>query len=158
MAKKKLVIKKVNDFVLSILMLIVGLYVVFGPKTVSHIAQNGLGGFFARPDVYMKALAVALIVLSIILIIKSIGFVEFGEKIEGFKFYVNREIIFTTILLIVYTIVLPKIGFFISTFLMVVSLVLIFSYRKIAHDKDKNKKLKRLMSQFQNRFLYLKSE
>lgn len=145
MKERKLTIKKANDFVLGILMLLVGLYVMFAKNTVSHIAKNGLGGFWARPDVYMKGLAGGIILLSCILIIQSISFLKDESNVEKFSFYINKEIVLSTILLVIYTLVLSKIGFSISTFVLVVALVNIFSFKRISQEDDPKKGRIRLL-------------
>ncbi|MGH4039098.1 MAG: tripartite tricarboxylate transporter TctB family protein [Sphaerochaeta sp.] len=144
MKEGKLTIKKRNDFVLGILMLLIGLYVMFAKNTVSHISKNGLGGFWARPDVYMKGLAGGIVLLSVILLIQSIGFVKNKNEVKPFKFYINIEILISTVLLFIYTLVLSKVGFFICTFLLVIALVNLFSYKRLLTAENPKKERNKL--------------
>ena len=74
-----------NDFVLGILMTIFGLWLLFGKITEMEV-QTGQGGFLARSDIWLRMLAVILILVSVILIIRSINFKK-EEVVEGMHVY-----------------------------------------------------------------------
>ena len=110
-------IKKMNDFVLGILMILLSAFLVFGKITETEV-KTGQGGFLVRSDVWLRMMGVFLVIVAVILIIRSFGKKE-GEEAEGFHFY-----------LIVYALALPKVGFMITTFLMCLYLVILFSVKE----------------------------
>ena len=75
-------IKKMNDFVLGILMILLSAFLVFGKITETEV-KTGQGGFLVRSDVWLRMMGVFLIIVAVILIIRSFGKKE-GEEAEGF--------------------------------------------------------------------------
>ena len=72
-------IKKTNDFVLGIIMIIVSLCLFFG-KVTTNVPEISQGGYLARADVWLQMIAVLLGAASIILIITSLDFKKTGKS------------------------------------------------------------------------------
>ena len=56
----KKLIKNANDFVLAVLMLALSLFLLLYPNITSNIPSVSMGGYFTRPDVYIRMLALFL--------------------------------------------------------------------------------------------------
>lgn len=121
-------IKKMNDFVLGILMILLSAFLVFGKITETEV-KTGQGGFLVRSDVWLRMMGVFLVIVAVILIIRSFGKKE-GEEAEGFHFYLDSTVVAVIVSLIVYALALPKVGFMITTFLMCLYLVILFSVKE----------------------------
>lgn len=117
-------IKVFNDFVLGVVMIGVSLYLLIG-NIATNIPKTSQGGYLSRADVWIKMLAVMLLVVSIILVFKSINFKK-GET-KKFEFFLDNAIVSTIVGLIAYTVLLPKIGFFISTFSLTFFYVVLYT-------------------------------
>ena len=102
-------IKKMNDFVLGILMILLSAFLVFGKITETEV-KTGQGGFLVRSDVWLRK--------------------KEGEEAEGFHFYLDSTVVAVIVSLIVYALALPKVGFMITTFLMCLYLVILFSVKE----------------------------
>ena len=135
-------IKKVNDFTLGIGIVLLSIFLIFSPKIVGGgVSNNVPGGFWARPDVYIRIIAVIMIIPSIILITKSISFNKDSEK-QKFKFDINSTIVISLGLIVLYTIALPIIGFVISSLIMVFCLCALYTIKEqnlTIRDIDKKK-------------------
>lgn len=138
-------IKKMNDFVLAVIMLVLGLVLLLGNFTVGGTTM-GQGGLLARPDMWLKAIAALMVFFSIVLGIKSLSFKK-GEEQEKFTFAINWTVVLTLVALVLYTIFLPIIGFFISTFLLSFFLCTLYAI------KEDDKKVKELTRQEWVRYL-----
>ena len=121
-------IKHMNDFVLGILMVAFSAFLIFGRITEMEV-QNGQGGFFARSDIWLGAMGVLLLITAVLLIIRSINFKKL-EDVSPLNFYMDSTVIGTTLSLIVYAIALPKLGFFITTYVVTFYLVLLYSVKE----------------------------
>lgn len=82
-----------------------------------------------RSDVWLRMMGVFLVIVAVILIIRSFGKKE-GEEAEGFHFYLDSTVVAVIVSLIVYALALPKVGFMITTFLMCLYLVILFSVKE----------------------------
>lgn len=134
-----MIIKKVNDFILSIAMIAVSIFLLFSDNIVSNInipTDGSGGGFFARSDIYVRMLGAILAISSIILLIKSLSFKKEKKHVEKFTFAIRDSVCYITLSLIAYAILLPLIGFIVSTFIMMFYLCVLFTI------KERNKKLK----------------
>ncbi|MGI5174343.1 tripartite tricarboxylate transporter TctB family protein [Treponema sp. OMZ 840] len=143
-------IKHMNNFVLSIFTFAIGSYITFAPGVVTNMSSKQEGGFFARPDVYLKMLSVSLMLLALILAFKSIGKINDSKENTDnkFHFYLNREIVYATIALILYAFLLPIVGFAITTTVLVFYLVFLFatpSLRDIQDTVLKKREIKKLL-------------
>ncbi len=145
MSKPKL-LKNVNDFILGCLMLVLGLYISFSKGIIKNNVISNTGGLFARADVYIRMLAGLIAFLAFLLIIKSINFSKSKES-KGFTFIMNKEIALTALSLIVYTLALPRIGFAISTTVLMFFLVFMLSIRELTGGDRKltKKELQKLL-------------
>ena len=65
-------IKKMNDFVLGILMILLSAFLVFGKITETEV-KTGQGGFLVRSDVWLRMMGVFLGIVAVILIIRSLA-------------------------------------------------------------------------------------
>ena len=145
MSKPRL-IKKMNDFVLGCLMLPFGLYIFLSKGIIKNNVIINTGGLFARADVYIRMLSGMIAILALILIVKSINFSR-SKETQGFKFVMNKEIALTAFSLVVYTFVLPRIGFTISTSVLMFFLVFMLSVRELTGGERKltRKELQKLL-------------
>lgn len=128
-------IKTMNDFILGIMMLALSFFLLFSDKIVTNMPAVTMGGYFARADVYIHLLAIILGIVSLVLIGKSINFNK-DAAVTGFSFQMNSTILISAIVLILYTLVLPIIGFIVSTFLAIFLLCTLYTV------KEDNKSLK----------------
>lgn len=130
-----MIIKRTNDFILSVAMIALSLFLVFSDKVVSGPSNSGLGGYFARADVYLKMLGMMMLITSVLLLIKSIGFNKNTPKIR-FSFYLSSTIVCILAAIAVYAVALPSIGFAVSTTVILLFLSGLF------YVKERNKKMK----------------
>ena len=121
-------IKKTNDFVLGIIMIVVSLCLFFG-KVTTNVPEISQGGYLARADVWLQMIAVLLGAASIILIITSLDFKKTGKS-EKFEFVIDSTILLTVAALIIYAALMPIIGFMITTFVMVLFLTFLYTVRE----------------------------
>ena len=125
-------IKKMNDFVLGILVILLSAFLMFGKITETEV-KTGQGGFLVRSDVWLRMMGLFLLVVAVILIIRSIGFGHRkDEGAEHFHFYIDSTVIAVTLSLVFYALALPVVGFMISTFLICMYLVILFSIKEKA--------------------------
>ncbi|NCB02639.1 MAG: tripartite tricarboxylate transporter TctB family protein [Spirochaetia bacterium] len=135
MSKTKL-IKNMNDFILGCIMLVFGLFIFLNKGIIKNNVATNTGGMFARADVYIRMLAGLIAFLAFLLIIKAINFSK-SKEVKGFRFVLNKEIALTALSLIIYTYVLPRIGFAISTSILMFLLVLMLSVRELTGGERK---------------------
>ena len=121
-------LKKPNDFVLGILMIGVSLFLFFG-KITDNAPASSQGGMLARPDVWIQMIAGILVAVSVILIIKSVDLKGCAEA-ERFHFALDSTVVSITAVLILYALLLPVIGFFVTTFAAIFFLVFLFTVRE----------------------------
>ena len=117
MAERKL-FKNTNDFIIGVVLLVLGIYVLFTDDIVQGNFVANAGGPLVRPDVYVRLIGGFLAFFAAILTLKSINFSRSAET-KSFHFNLNPEVVLTMVSLIIYTILLTRIGFAISTFLLV---------------------------------------
>ena len=132
----KKTIKNVNDFVLAVLMLALSLFLLLCPNITSNIPSVSMGGYFTRPDVYIRMLALFLVVASLALLIRSLNLGKKAQQISGFHFTINSTVIMTVAALLLYCVLLPVVGFYICTAAILLFLNGLYVY------KENNKKLK----------------
>lgn len=132
----KKTIKNVNDFVLAVLMLALSLFLLLCPNITSNIPSVSMGGYFTRPDVYIRMLALFLVVASLALLIRSLNLGKKAQQISGFHFTINSTVIMTVAALLLYCVLLPVAGFYICT-----AAILLFLNGLDVY-KENNKKLK----------------
>jgi hypothetical protein len=128
-------LKSVNDFVIGIFLFALGLFVLTTKYVVDREVRVTDGGFWVRPDVYVRLIGGLISLCSAVLIVKSLNFKRQAET-EGFHFVISREVIFTAAALIVYVFLLTRIGFAVSTFLLTFFLTCLY-IRKERQGKNK---------------------
>lgn len=121
-------IKNQNNFVLSIAMILLGLFLALDDSIAGKSVSN-LGGFWAQPDTYIKMLGCGLIVFSTLLLITSLNF-SHSEHIEKIHFTVTAEAIITAIALVAYCYLMPVISFFPATLLLIFGLNRLYLHKE----------------------------
>lgn len=132
----KKLIKNANDFVLAVLMLALSLFLLLYPNITSNIPSVSMGGYFTRPDVYIRMLALFLAAASLALLIRSLNLGRKSQQTSGFHFTINSTVIMTVAALLLYCALLPVAGFYICTAVILLFLSGLYVY------KENNKKLK----------------
>lgn len=127
-------IKNQNNFVLSIAMILLGLFLALNDSIVGKSVSN-LGGFWAQPDTYIKMLGWGLILFSTLLLLTSINFSR-SEHIERIHFTVTAEAVITAIALIVYCYLMPVISFFPATLLLIFGLNRLYLHKESFAEKQ----------------------
>ena len=122
-------IRHVNDFILAIAMIAFSLFLLFCPGITTAIPILAQGGFFTRADTYIRMLAVILLISAAALLVRSLTASPTDGK-GKFYFLLDNTISLTVAALIAYTLLLPKIGFFITSFVMIVLLNLLYCFRE----------------------------
>lgn len=128
-------IKHVNDFILAITMIVLSLFLLFYPGITTAIPKLAQGGFFTRADTYIRMLAMILLIAATVLLIRSLTALSADGK-GKFYFLLDRTISLTVAALVIYTLLLPKAGFFVTSFVMIIFLNLLYCFQ------EKNRKLK----------------
>jgi hypothetical protein len=141
MSEKKIV-RSMNDLVLGVLSIILAIYLLTSKNIVKNDVATGAGGPFAQAGTYVDLLAGILLILAAVLVIKSFNFKK-TDNVTGFTFLWNKEIVITAISLILYTILLPIIGFTITTLALLLVLVTVFSTKEITRGERKLTKAER---------------
>ena len=135
MAKPKLV-RNTNDFIIGIALFILGVYVLFTDDIVLGTIPPGIEvSPLIQPDVYVRLIGGFLAFFAAILVNKSINYSRITDT-KGFRFVISLEAVLTMAALIIYTILLTIIGFFISTFILIFFLTCMYLRREKA-GKDK---------------------
>ncbi|MDR0539356.1 MAG: tripartite tricarboxylate transporter TctB family protein [Spirochaetaceae bacterium] len=135
-------LKSVNDFIIGLALLALGVYVLFTGDIVTGNVSTGDGGLLVRPDVYVRIIGGFLAFFSAVLVLKAVHWTKrgsagnSGSKVE---FALTREVLCTLGALAVYGLLLELtlllkyrtglrdgIGFFVATFLLIVFLTLVF--------------------------------
>lgn len=123
-----------NDFLLGVVMLALSAFLLISPDVAKEQIMANMGGFFARADVYIKMLAFILLILSVILILKSINFKK-SEDVKPLNIKITREVSLSAAALVLYVLLLPVAGFIPTSFIFVVFLVLLYM-RKENEDSE----------------------
>lgn len=111
-------------------MILLSAFLVFGKVTETEV-KTGQGGFLVRSDVWLRMMGIFLAVVAVVLIIRAMDFSKKGnQEAEPFHFYLDSTVVAVTASLIAYALALPKIGFFISTFVACMYLVILFSVKE----------------------------
>ena len=111
-------IRNVNDCIIGIALLALGVYVLTTNDIVRGNIATSAGGPLVRPDVYVRLIGGCMAFFAAILVIKAINFSGAAET-RGFHFAISRETVLTVAGLIVYTLLLTFIGFAAATFLLI---------------------------------------
>ena len=122
-------IKSMNDFVSGLILSGVSLYLIFGKNIVQGKVTTGPGGPLVRADMYIRMLGILMLLLSAIMVIRSVNFRKAVET-KGFSFTITRESIFTAFALAGFIIFLKPLGFGITTFLFSFFVVCLYSIKE----------------------------
>jgi len=153
MVKMKL-IKNTNDFIIGLVLLALGIYVVLTDDIVIGFIPATLpGGDLTRPDMYVRLIGGFLALCAAILVIKSINFTRSADTI-GFRFAISREIVLTALALVAYTMLLTRIGFFASSFLLIFFLTAMYLRKEKAGDGSRPTTRKEIIKEFVRIFVY----
>ena len=126
-------IKNVNDFVIGLALLVLGCYVLFTDKVVFGNVMKTSGGPLVHPVIYVRLLGGILTFLSVVLVLKSLNWSRKAVFVP-FRFFITRYISWTVVALILYTFLLPRTGFAVSTFLLNFFLTCLFLHREKTGD------------------------
>lgn len=124
-------LKSTNDFIIGLILLAVGIFVLLTDKVVQGEVVTGNGGFLVRPDVYVRMMGGCLAFFAAILVLKSINWTR-SKDTKGFTFVLSREIVLTLIGLIAYVFLLNIIHFFAATFLLAFLLTIMYHKKEIS--------------------------
>ena len=122
-------IKNINDFVIGIALLALGCYVLFTDKVIFGNVMKTPGGPLVHPAVYVRMIGGILTFLSLILVLKSLNWRRTAEVIH-FRFLLTPHISLTVVALVLYTILLSRIGFAVSTFVLNFFLCALYLHRE----------------------------
>lgn len=137
--KEKVVNKR--DLCSSIVLAAIGLYITFGKNVVTG-KTFGADSYpmAARADVYLKALGLALMLLSLALLVRSLRANKAATKKD-----IPMVAKIGAVSLVVYTLILKPLGFFISSVLLIAVWTFMFRLKEYHIDlKDKKAVLKTL--------------
>ncbi|MBO6270601.1 MAG: tripartite tricarboxylate transporter TctB family protein [Clostridium sp.] len=121
-------IRHKNDMVLGLITTAFSMFLIFGKITEQKVNTNQ-SGFFGRPDVWIRGLGILMLLISVILMVRAINFKK-EETEDRFHFYIDSTVVGLVISLILYTVLLPKLGFIITTFAETFYLALLFTVRE----------------------------
>ena len=103
-------VKNTNDFVIGIALLALGIYILLTKKIVFGNVMQTSGGPLVHPEVYVRLLGGILTFLAAILVLKSLNWRRSAE-LTPFRFLITPHIFLTVVALVLYTFLLPRIGF-----------------------------------------------
>ena len=139
---RKLIIAKVNDFILSLVIAAFGLYVIFGKNVIKGKLLTSQLALAARADVYLWGIAAIFVLLAVILLVRSLAFVKVDEqtKTEPFRFGISALTIISFVATLVYLVFMELIGFIIPSFVFVAFLCFMYRLKENAVDWKTDKK------------------
>ena len=122
-------VKNTNDFIIGLALLVLGCYVLLTDKIVFGNVMKTSGGPLVHPVIYVRLLGGILTFLAAILVLKSLNWSRKAEVIP-FRFLLTPHISLTVVALVIYTFLLSRIGFAVSTFLLNFFLTCLFLHRE----------------------------
>lgn len=120
-------IHNMNDFVLGLAFLALGLFCLLNPNIASE-TMHKLGGTLAKASTYIRLLGFILTAAAAVLMICAVA--VRNKPAVGIPFSITTEGLITAIALVVYCFVMPIISFFPATFIMVMGLNLLFKRKE----------------------------
>ncbi len=121
-------IKRKKEFILAIIMIVIGMFLILYDGIIMNLPAVDRGGYFNRPDVWIRFWALLLVIDSVVVLIRSI--VKEPEGGVEKPFYIDLTITLIALSLLLYIFLLPAIGFIPSTFLIVLFLNIMFVLRE----------------------------
>ena len=131
-------IKRKKEFILAVIMIAIGAFLMLYDGIIMNLPAVDRGGYWNRPDVWIRFWAAILVIDSVAVLIRAI--VKEPEGGKETPFYIDPTIILIAVSLLLYIFLLPAIGFVPSTFLIVLFLNMMFVLReekKRIQDMDK---------------------
>ena len=138
-------IKRKKECILGLVMIALSVFLLVYDKIVINMPAVDRGGYFNRPDVWIRFWALILMVVSVIIVIRA--FKPFPDGEEEKPFYVDRTILITSAGLVLYAWLMPILGFEIMTFLLTFLLHIMYVLReenKSFKDYTKKELMKKL--------------
>ena len=137
-------IKSMNDFLMGLLLLAGGLWLMLSDKiTEGRILKSQRQGFL-QADTYIQVLGGLVVFLAVLMVIRSINFKKEAET-QAFSFYMSKESLLTFVALILYVALLKPLGFSITTFLFTFFIACIYMLKETKNKglsrRDKIKKM-----------------
>jgi hypothetical protein len=126
--KKIHIIKNHPDFLLGVIFLALGLFLLLNDGLVGKEMSN-LGGYWAQPSTYLKMLGMGISIFSVILLLTSLNF-QRTNVIQKIQLNVGFEAWMTILALLVYCIIMPIITFMPATFLMILFINLVYKRKE----------------------------
>ena len=115
-----------NDFYAVIIIAPLGFFLCISDRIVEGgLPDLGTGGILVRSDMYIRLIGGILILLSVLLFFKNLNFDKSVET-KAFVFPITSQGVLTFVSLIIYTLLLHKIGFALDTFLLGFFLVFLY--------------------------------
>ena len=121
-------IKRKKEFILAVIMIVIGMFLILYDGIIMNLPAVDRGGYFNRPDVWIRFWALLLVIDSVVVLIRSI--VKEPEGGVEKPFYIDLTITLIALSLLLYIFLLPAIGFIPSTFLIVLFLNIMFVLRE----------------------------
>lgn len=137
-------LKSTNDFIIGTLFLILGIYVL----TTNNILLDSIGAsqgtiWIIRPDIYVRGIGCLITAFSVILVLKSINWKR-SEETTKFTFAMSKEVLLSIGALIIYAFIFPRVGFALSSFLLIFFLTFIYMCKEMSGKQDKITKKDRI--------------
>ena len=130
-------IKSMNDFIVGLVLLAGGLWLMFSSNiTEGRILRSQSQGIL-QADTYIKFLGGLVFFLAFLMVIRSINFRKEAET-KAFEFEMSKESFLTFTALILYVAILKPLGFSIATFLFTFFIACLYMFKE-----TKNKGLSR---------------
>jgi len=123
-------IKSMNDFCLTVVMTALGLFLCFSDSIVpANMPTLPAGGILVRSDMYVRLIGGIMLLLSLILFIKNLNFSKATET-AALKFTTSSQGVLTFVALVIYALLLQRVGFAITTFCLGFFLVFLYMYKE----------------------------
>lgn len=116
-------IRKLNDFILSLISIALGAYLVFVRSTVQGVMLFVGLPFLAEPRTFIQGLGILLMLFGAYLLVRSISL---KGKRESVGFQLKKETVITLVALLLFVPAYQLLGFPISSFLLTFGLSVLF--------------------------------
>ena len=132
-------VKRRKELILGIVCAALGLFLLTYKKIVANMNNMNMGGYWNRADVWIRMWAGLLLFVSVLVIIRA--FTKEPEGGEEKPFQINKVVVISSVGLVLYAILLPKIGFAVSSFLLSFLLNVLYTFKEECRTwKDYSKK------------------
>ena len=132
-------VKRRKELILGIVCAALGLFLLTYKKIVANMNNMNMGGYWNRADVWIRMWAGLLLFISVLVIIRA--FVKEPEGGVEQPFKINKLVVISAVGLVLYVILLPKIGFAVCSFLLALLLNVLYTFKEECKTwKDYSKK------------------